>query len=83
MGSMASPETFQWHPAKFLTETEAWTTQTQPSLLILNQPIAYFDAFVRLWKHAGYRVCADGGANRLYDLFEGELEGQRKHYVRR
>jgi thiamine pyrophosphokinase len=54
-----------------------------PDLLILNQPIAHFDVFARLWSHTGYRVCADGGANRLFDMFVGNLVVQRERYVRR
>jgi len=40
------------------------------ALIILNQPFsaALFD---RLWASCGWHCCADGGANRLYDLFEG------------
>jgi len=90
MGSMASPETFCYRPGKFLAaegaESEPWegsTATRRPYLVILNQPLVRFDVFSRLWKQAGYRICADGGANRLYEVFEGALEGQRKDYVRR
>lgn len=52
-----------------------------PDLLILNQPISDFAVFARLWDRSGYRLCADGGANRLYDMFSGELEARRADYV--
>jgi thiamine pyrophosphokinase len=69
-------------PAKFLAEDQhPEDSASPPDLLILNQPIAHFDAFARLWEHTGYRVCADGGANRLYDMFEGNLAEQRERYV--
>lgn len=41
------------------------------ALIILNQPFS--TALVdRLWNACEWRCCADGGANRLYDLFEGQ-----------
>ena len=52
-----------------------------PNLLILNQPISDFAVFAQLWSRAGYRLCADGGANRLYDMFCGELEARRDDFV--
>ncbi|KAF2818900.1 thiamine pyrophosphokinase [Ophiobolus disseminans] len=69
-------------PARFLAEDcHSENSTTRPDLLILNQPIAHFDAFARLWKHSNYRVCADGGANRLFDMFEGSLGAQRNLYL--
>ncbi|CBX99315.1 similar to thiamin pyrophosphokinase 1 [Plenodomus lingam JN3] len=69
------------HPAKFLAEDAHSEPSTSPYLLILNQPIADFAAFSRLWQHSGFRVCADGGANRLYDMFGGDLETLREQYL--
>ncbi|KAF2028346.1 thiamine pyrophosphokinase [Setomelanomma holmii] len=69
-------------PARFLLEnSHPEASATSPDLLILNQPITHFDAFARLWKHTSYRLCADGGANRLFDMFEGDLIVQREHYL--
>ena len=69
-------------PADFLaTDVDLKNVASTADLLILNQPIAHFDAFARLWKHTGYRICADGGANRLFDMFQGELAIQRESYV--
>ncbi|KAL0320505.1 UNVERIFIED_CONTAM: Thiamine pyrophosphokinase, partial [Sesamum radiatum] len=35
------------------------------ALLVLNRRLPRFTPL--LWKHAQLRMCADGGANRLYD----------------
>ena len=39
------------------------------ALIILNQPFSV-TLFDRLWNFCKWHCCADGGANRLYDLFE-------------
>ncbi|KAH9870895.1 hypothetical protein J1614_006467 [Plenodomus biglobosus] len=78
---MTSSGVHEFLPAKFLTENAHTEQSSSPYLLILNQPIAHFDAFSRLWQHSGFRVCADGGANRLYDMFEGNLETLREQYL--
>ncbi|KAK4504966.1 hypothetical protein PRZ48_002929 [Zasmidium cellare] len=46
------------------------------ALLILNTPINDYTSFKRLYDHAGYTVCADGGANRLHDLLVNEFPEQ-------
>lgn len=38
-------------------------------LIILNQEIVIGDIFLKLWNNFGIKICADGGANRLYDFF--------------
>ncbi|KAG9382679.1 thiamine pyrophosphokinase [Pyrenophora tritici-repentis] len=79
---MANEVGSEYEPGKFLADAaHPETTSNPPDLLILNQPIAHFDAFSRLWKHSGHRICADGGANRLFDMFKGDLAEQRKHYL--
>lgn len=42
------------------------------ALLVLNQEIGIPDLFLKLWKKYPLRVCADGGANRLYNLFKDD-----------
>jgi thiamine pyrophosphokinase len=38
------------------------------ALIILNSPISDFEYFHRLYSHASYTLCADGGADRLHNL---------------
>ncbi|RXW21040.1 hypothetical protein EST38_g4802 [Candolleomyces aberdarensis] len=38
------------------------------ALIILNQPFSV-PLFQRLWNSTGWHCCADGGANRLHDVF--------------
>jgi len=68
-------------------------TRALPKLIILNTPIPDSDqkleAFRRIWENTKPRICADGGANRLYDLFqpakkpvaEAQRKGSRDSYV--
>jgi thiamine pyrophosphokinase len=79
---MGAPEISELNPAVFLAEGDDAQFAHPPDLLILNQPIGDFAAFSRLWAHAQYRICADGGANRLHDMFNGSAEAQREDYVR-
>ncbi|KAJ5955434.1 hypothetical protein N7501_009713 [Penicillium viridicatum] len=56
----------EWDPSRF------FRPEGSPSpyaLLILNQPINE-KAFGVLSKYASYIICADGGANRLFDMSE-------------
>lgn len=45
------------------------------ALIILNSPIAEYEYFRRLYEHASFCVCADGGANRLADLLQSHHAG--------
>lgn len=69
------------HLAPCQEHEEPLDETSTPNLLILNQPISNFVVFAQLWSRTGYRLCADGGANRLYDMFCGELEARRDAYV--
>ncbi|KAG0013359.1 hypothetical protein BGZ82_002155, partial [Podila clonocystis] len=45
------------------------------ALIILNQPILIQrHLFENVWRNATYKFCADGGANRLYDLMKTDEE---------
>ncbi|KAH7128787.1 thiamine pyrophosphokinase-like protein 1 [Dendryphion nanum] len=72
----------EFSPGLFLASGELPIGANAPDLLILNQPIASFALFSRLWKHSRYRICADGGANRLFDMFTGAAsESRRADYL--
>ncbi|KAF9122667.1 hypothetical protein BGW39_009575 [Mortierella sp. 14UC] len=78
-----------WHPSKCLEDPQDYQRKhvtvngdaiTQQhhgkfALIILNQPILINRAlFDNIWTNATYRFCADGGANRLYDLLKTDEE---------
>ncbi|PVI01853.1 thiamine pyrophosphokinase-like protein 1 [Periconia macrospinosa] len=70
-----------YDPARFLAGDNVPSDVVPPDLLILNQPIANFGVFARLWQHTDYRICADGGANRLFDMFSDGREKERDDYL--
>jgi thiamine pyrophosphokinase len=47
-------------------------------LIILNCPLRFTPKFHNIWVKSKYKICADGGANRLFDLFD---EVSRPLYV--
>jgi thiamine pyrophosphokinase len=57
-------------PARYLSESKEGEEQdaNTTALIVLNSPIDDYDYFIRLYRHASFRLCADGGANRLSDL---------------
>ncbi|KAI9776484.1 MAG: hypothetical protein M1835_005508 [Candelina submexicana] len=57
----------EWRPTECLSQ-KIFATHRH-ALLILNSPITDLATFESLWCHANYTICADGGANRLYDSF--------------
>ncbi|KAJ5796778.1 uncharacterized protein N7518_005318 [Penicillium psychrosexuale] len=63
----------EWDPSRF------FRPEGSPSpyaLLILNQPINE-NAFGVLSRYASYIICADGGANRLFDMPEVNGKGSK------
>jgi hypothetical protein len=76
---MMEGETIEWHTARFTsTERVDETGDGLFAVVVLNQPIEMdFTLFQNIWTRgfpfegfnkAKIRVCADGGANRVYDL---------------
>jgi thiamine pyrophosphokinase len=54
----------------------------QTTLVILNQPISSLPVLKALWPSANYRICADGGANRLHDALLAESSSFLSQFVR-
>jgi thiamine pyrophosphokinase len=50
-------------------------------LVILNRPLANVEALATIWENTVYRVCADGGANRLYDVLSSEIDSKSSTFV--
>ena len=80
------PENFHVErPTGTYTQIEPFSVfEKKPSLhresplIILNTPLEKLD-LMALWAHSSVQVCADGGANRLYEYFA--TEDERKQYV--
>ncbi|KAG0298389.1 hypothetical protein BGZ96_000103 [Linnemannia gamsii] len=81
----------KWQPSKYLEDPQEYqrkyVTDKKDSmashhgkfaLIILNQPILiHRTLFNNVWENATYRICADGGANRLYDLLKTDEEREK------
>jgi len=68
----------KWAPS-FLDESNTSSSSNKYALILLNQPFS-LGLLWKLWKVSSWKACADGGANRLYDSFSGELEDLRARY---
>ncbi|KAI7901834.1 thiamine pyrophosphokinase [Cokeromyces recurvatus] len=60
-----------WCPSSILAKDEK---PKKFCLIVLNQPINHVDAFHRLWTNASLKFVADGGSNRLYDVFKHDQQ---------
>ncbi|KAL1964421.1 hypothetical protein VTN77DRAFT_6979 [Rasamsonia byssochlamydoides] len=59
----------EWDPTQFFRSDKDRPPRLPYAILVLNQPINE-RAFVAIRKHACFILCADGGANRYYDLMK-------------
>ena len=50
------------------------STHIDIALIILNQPLPPLARLKALWARAAVRICADGGANRLFDATASSLD---------
>lgn len=53
------------HSSTFLLPSNHHSSSVTYALVVLNRPLPRFTPL--LWNHAQVRVCADGGANRVFD----------------
>ncbi|KAJ1566747.1 hypothetical protein HK096_000496, partial [Nowakowskiella sp. JEL0078] len=67
---------YQWAVSDFFSSDAAGNSR---ALVILNQPICSLTLFKKIWDSVSVRICADGGANRLFDSFESDEE--RKEFL--
>lgn len=65
-----------FEPAGILSSSKASSKQ---ALIVLNQKLPDAHLFERIWAQCDVRVCADGGANRLFDYFSDD--SQRQKYI--
>lgn len=67
-----------YHNVRLFAKVDLPEEEGGCSIIILNQPIGNID-LRKIWRGTNLRVCADGGANRLYEFFEDEKE--RRKYI--
>ncbi|KAF2456706.1 thiamine pyrophosphokinase-like protein 1 [Lineolata rhizophorae] len=68
-------------PCDFLRQASYAAGLARPGLVILNQPIGDLGVFERLWRNSSYVLCADGGANRLHDVFGQGHADRREQFL--
>ncbi|KAL4072572.1 thiamine pyrophosphokinase [Scleroderma yunnanense] len=65
----------------FLNPSTIGIPETKRGLIILNQPFSQ-NLLELLWTACSWHCCADGGANRLFDLFREDEHGAlRAQYI--
>ncbi|KAI9332391.1 thiamine pyrophosphokinase [Obelidium mucronatum] len=60
-----------WNASLYLQPTNS-SPPPPHALIILNQPICARKYLRNLWTSAAIKICADGGANRLFDAFAND-----------
>jgi thiamine pyrophosphokinase len=71
----ANAETVAWE-TPFLNPLTTHRSGVRRALIILNQPFS-LPLLETLWQACSWRCCADGGANRLYDLLGEAKDGEQ------
>lgn len=89
-GSEANQPIIHRYESPFFPATNSCSPPTPPSaLVILNTPIKSLSdgklsgVLGKLWEASSYRICADGGANRLYDATVSTTSIQQEGEERR
>lgn len=75
-----NPDKFKYIHKLNLEECLRPKRAEKSALLVLNQEINIPSIFLKLWQNFKLIVCADGGANRLYDFFK-DNESDRAKYL--
>ncbi|KAI8906675.1 thiamine pyrophosphokinase [Entophlyctis helioformis] len=57
----------EWRVYDFFASEQLAENAQQRALLVLNQPLCNLALLKTIWDNVSIRICADGGANRLYD----------------
>lgn len=65
-------------PGELITSTAQGIDK---ALIILNTPLMSKDTLKTLWSSCSWHICADGGANRLHDMWGAGEESSREKYV--
>lgn len=68
-----------FEPLHLFIEESTPTPNSRPCLVLLNQALCGLEGVLRKhWHKFSLHVCADGGANQLYDVIS---EGSREQYI--
>jgi thiamine pyrophosphokinase len=67
-----------YDPGDLITST---SQSPDKALVILNTPLMKKETLKNLWSSCRYHICADGGANRLHDMWRDGDEDSRDQYV--
>jgi thiamine pyrophosphokinase len=65
---------------QFLYSDNSVYTNGSPSLIILNYLLPRKEFLERLWNKAKFKICVDGGTNRLYNYFKSNI-AEREKYI--